>query len=196
MESHQASIGRACRVVSLPRSMYYYKTTRDDTAVIDKLRELSESYPTEGQDLYYSRIRQQRPLSPFVDLAKGYIEGTKRSNELIPLLGPHKFYLVKNQLGNYVGLVEDRNEFDLHWYIILKYRGKKHLSSAMRTVILPHLFQDNRECQRITINKGMIGRINHVNSSELAKSLGFVYMEESNGIEVYTLDPKLYQDVY
>lgn len=59
MESHQASIGRACRVVSLPRSMYYYKTTRDDTAVIDKLRELSEAYPTEGQDLYYSRIRQQ-----------------------------------------------------------------------------------------------------------------------------------------
>lgn len=59
MESHQASIGRACRVVSLPRSMYYYKTTRDDTAVIDKLHELSEAYPTEGQDLYYSRIRQQ-----------------------------------------------------------------------------------------------------------------------------------------
>jgi putative transposase len=48
MESHQTSIGRACRVVSLPRSMYYYKTTRDDTAVIDKLRELSEAYPTRG----------------------------------------------------------------------------------------------------------------------------------------------------
>ena len=59
MDAHQASIGRACRVVSLPRSMYYYKTTRDDSAVIDKLRELSEAYPTEGQDLYYSRIRQQ-----------------------------------------------------------------------------------------------------------------------------------------
>lgn len=59
MEEHQASIGRACRVVSLPRSMYYYQTIRDDTAVIDKLRSLSESYPTEGQDLYYSRIRHE-----------------------------------------------------------------------------------------------------------------------------------------
>lgn len=56
-EIYQVSIGRACRVVSLPRSMYYYRSTRDDTAVIDKLRELSEKYPTEGQDLYYSRIR-------------------------------------------------------------------------------------------------------------------------------------------
>lgn len=56
MEEHQASIGRACRVVSLPRSMYYYRTVRDDSAVIDKLQKLSESYPTEGQDLYYSRI--------------------------------------------------------------------------------------------------------------------------------------------
>lgn len=59
MDAHQASIGRACRVVSLPRSMYYYRTSRNDHAVIDKLRELAEKYPTEGQDLYYSRIRQQ-----------------------------------------------------------------------------------------------------------------------------------------
>lgn len=59
IEVHQASIGRACRVVSLPRSMYYYHSIRNDHQVIDKLRELSERYPTEGQDLYYSRIRQQ-----------------------------------------------------------------------------------------------------------------------------------------
>ena len=32
---------------------------RDDSETISKLLELSERHPTEGQDLYYSRIRQQ-----------------------------------------------------------------------------------------------------------------------------------------
>jgi len=59
MESYTVSISRACTVVSLPKSMYYYKNTRDDSETIDKLLELSEKHPTEGQDLYYSRIRQQ-----------------------------------------------------------------------------------------------------------------------------------------
>ena len=59
MEHHQISISRACRVVSLPRSMHYYKTVKDDSEVITKLRELAGQYPTEGQDLYYSRIRTQ-----------------------------------------------------------------------------------------------------------------------------------------
>jgi putative transposase len=39
--------------------MYYYKPVKDDSETISKLQQLSESYPTEGQDLYYSRIRQQ-----------------------------------------------------------------------------------------------------------------------------------------
>jgi putative transposase len=59
MEHRQVSISRACRVVKLPKSMFYYKNVRDDSETIDKLLELSERHPTEGQDLYYSRIRQQ-----------------------------------------------------------------------------------------------------------------------------------------
>jgi putative transposase len=37
--------------------MYYYTNVRDDSETISKLLELSEKHPTEGQDLYYSRIR-------------------------------------------------------------------------------------------------------------------------------------------
>jgi len=59
LDSYQMSISRACRVVSLPKSMYYYKTTKDDSETIAKLEELASSYPTEGQDLYYGRIRTQ-----------------------------------------------------------------------------------------------------------------------------------------
>lgn len=55
---HHTSISRACRVICLPKSMYYYKKIKDDRATILKLQELAEKHPTEGQDLYYSRIRR------------------------------------------------------------------------------------------------------------------------------------------
>jgi len=57
--SHQISISRACRIVLLPKSMYYYKKIKDDSETIAKLQQLASSYPTEGQDLYYGRIRTQ-----------------------------------------------------------------------------------------------------------------------------------------
>jgi len=59
VEYHQISISRACRVASLAKSMYYYKCRKDDSATITKLQELARSYPTEGQDLYYGRIRTE-----------------------------------------------------------------------------------------------------------------------------------------
>jgi putative transposase len=72
-EHRQVSISRACRVVKLPKSMYYYKTTRDDSEIIDKLLELSEKHPTEGQDLYYSRIRQQGLLWNYKRVRRVYL---------------------------------------------------------------------------------------------------------------------------
>lgn len=59
MEYHQLSITRACKVVQLPKSMFYYKSSKDDTIVIDKLKELAEKKPREGQDKYYLRIREE-----------------------------------------------------------------------------------------------------------------------------------------
>ena len=46
------SIEQACKVLNLSRSVYYYKAVKDDTAVLDKLNELSEAYPTRGFDWY------------------------------------------------------------------------------------------------------------------------------------------------
>ena len=40
MESFSVSTTRACRVISLPKSMYYYESVKDDQPVIDKLNEL------------------------------------------------------------------------------------------------------------------------------------------------------------
>jgi len=39
--------------------MWYYKTKKDDSLVIDKLKELAESKPTRGFDEYYKRIRRE-----------------------------------------------------------------------------------------------------------------------------------------
>ena len=39
--------------------MFYYKSVKDDSEVIDKLKELAEKKPREGQDKYYLRIREE-----------------------------------------------------------------------------------------------------------------------------------------
>ena len=53
------SINRACSLVSLARSMWYYKKTKDDSELIDKLNELAEQLPTRGLDEYVGRLRAQ-----------------------------------------------------------------------------------------------------------------------------------------
>lgn len=57
--THQVSITRACRLMGLAKSMYYYKSTRDDSIVIKKLLELAQQKPTRGFWYYYGRIRNE-----------------------------------------------------------------------------------------------------------------------------------------
>ncbi len=45
--------------MNLSRSRYYYQPHKDDTAVMEKLSQLAERYPREGQDKYCSRIRNE-----------------------------------------------------------------------------------------------------------------------------------------
>lgn len=55
----QISIEKACKVVNLPRSMWYYKSKKDDSELEQKLMELSELLPHRGLDTYYGRLRNQ-----------------------------------------------------------------------------------------------------------------------------------------
>ena len=59
IKEYQVSISRACRVVDLHKSMWYYESKKDDTQVMDKLDELAERLPTRGFDEYYNRIRNE-----------------------------------------------------------------------------------------------------------------------------------------
>lgn len=53
------SVGRACRVVGIHRSRWYYQTKKNDQPVIEKLRAYAEAYPTRGFDDYYGKIRNE-----------------------------------------------------------------------------------------------------------------------------------------
>ncbi len=53
------SVGRACRVVGIHRSRWYYQSKKDDQPVIDKLRAYADCYPTRGFDDYYGKIRNE-----------------------------------------------------------------------------------------------------------------------------------------
>lgn len=57
IKEENLSVNRACIIVCLTRSMYYYISQKDDEPVIEKLSELSEKYPTRGFDTYYGKIR-------------------------------------------------------------------------------------------------------------------------------------------
>ena len=39
--------------------MWYYRSRKDDSEVIDKLSVLAEQYPTRGFDEYYQKIRRE-----------------------------------------------------------------------------------------------------------------------------------------
>jgi putative transposase len=45
--------------MSLPRSVYYYRSVKDDSEVIKKLEELSSKYPRRGCDKFYDMLRQE-----------------------------------------------------------------------------------------------------------------------------------------
>lgn len=45
--------------MNLSRSLYYYQPQKDDTLVMEKLMQLAEQHPRDGQDKYASRIRSE-----------------------------------------------------------------------------------------------------------------------------------------
>ena len=54
-----ASVGRACKVIGLARSQWYYISKRNDQPVIDKLQELAARHATKGFETYFKLIRRE-----------------------------------------------------------------------------------------------------------------------------------------
>jgi hypothetical protein len=113
-----------------------------------------------------------RQISNSVDVAKVWSVQPKINDSIINNFSSFRFFFIKNEFKEYVGAVLDMYQ-DLHWYIVPKHRKKGYLTSALRESILPYLFCENREKQKISINKNAIGISNYLNSKSVALKLGF-----------------------
>lgn len=88
--------------------------------------------------------------------------------EVTPYTCLDSFYLIKNNCNQIVGVVYDMI-YDLHWYIVPKYRKLGYLSNTLKTELIPYLFTKKNKIY-ITISKG----INfHKESLSVAKKVGF-----------------------
>lgn len=85
-----------------------------------------------------------------------------------------KVYLIHNG-QQYVAIVLDLGSLDLHWFVLPEHRGQQYLSTALRDVILPHLLQDGRTSQRITISRNF-GQRPFEASEKLALAVGFEHL--------------------
>ncbi len=58
-DAYKAGTGRMTSLVGRSRSNWYYESKRDDSEVIEKLKELALKYPNRGFDNYYHRTRRE-----------------------------------------------------------------------------------------------------------------------------------------
>lgn len=119
-----------------------------------------------------------RQISKTVDVAKVWAVQPKMTDSIIGNFSSYRFFFIRNEINEYVGAVLDMYQ-DLHWYIIPKNRKQGYLTNALKGSILPYLFYDERESQRITIDKNAIGEKNYLNSKNVALKLGFRPINDS-----------------
>lgn len=118
-----------------------------------------------------------RQINKNVEVAKVWSEQPKMTDNIVGNFGSYRFFFIKNEFNEYIGAVLDMYH-DLHWYIIPKSRKKGYLTIALKESILPYLFYEERESQRITIDGGSIGEKNYLNSKSVAIKLGFKPINE------------------
>ena len=57
LASHSLSISKACDIVGLSTSTWYYTATEDDDELVSALVALRDRYPRRGIDVFYRRLR-------------------------------------------------------------------------------------------------------------------------------------------
>lgn len=58
VKEYKAPISRACKIAQLPRSQYYYRNVKNDSAVIAALHELAAAHPTYGFRKLFAYLRR------------------------------------------------------------------------------------------------------------------------------------------
>ncbi|MCF3108539.1 IS3 family transposase [Niabella sp. CC-SYL272] len=58
VKERKIPVSRACKIISLPRSQYYYASVKDDSAVIEALQELAFAHPSYGFRKLFAYLRR------------------------------------------------------------------------------------------------------------------------------------------
>ena len=58
IQEHNIAVSRACKIVKLIRSQYYYSSKKDDTVVVDSLQELAFKHPSYGFRKLFAYLRK------------------------------------------------------------------------------------------------------------------------------------------
>jgi putative transposase len=144
VEERTVSIERACRILGLPRSMYYYKSRRDDSEVETKLRSLAERFPTKGFSDYYGRIRNE-----------GIIWNHKRVKRIYVKLGLNIRRKVKRRLPKREKQpLESSVAMNKCWSMDFM---SDSLESGRKIRILNVIDDFNREALNITVDSSLPG---------------------------------------
>src|SRR3546814_12665937 len=89
-EEHEISTARACRVVGLERSGYYYESIRNDTEVEEELRYYATKHPTRGCPEYTKRIRREGMKWNHKRIERGYVNmGMNKRSRKMKVLVPN-----------------------------------------------------------------------------------------------------------
>lgn len=62
MAERKIPVSRACKIVSLPRSQYYYESVKDDSEVVAALQELAFAHPSYGFRKLFAYLRRSGHL--------------------------------------------------------------------------------------------------------------------------------------
>lgn len=125
-----------------------------------------------------------RPISKYVKVARVWDKVPELDNEFFIEIPSYKFFFIINDDGKNVGAVLDMSR-DLHWFILEEERKKGHLTKALKEAIIPYLFYDEydeRDIQRITIDKYQIGEKSYENSKRVAIEVGFQPVNDKESV--------------
>jgi putative transposase len=62
VREHGIAVSRACKIVSLPRSQFYYSSKKDDSAIIQALQDLAFQHPSYGFRKLFAYLRRSGKL--------------------------------------------------------------------------------------------------------------------------------------
>lgn len=122
----------------------------------------------------------RRQIGKYVEVAKYWDKKPSLKRARLMQSKARNMYFIKNEQEQFVGVVYDM-EGDLHWYLLPKFRGKGHLTKALKQTIIPYIFDVKmREEIQISIDIYAIGESNYVASRKVAETIGFRGLNNSD----------------